>query len=239
MPREAAAMDGVHDLGGMQGFGPVVREENEPPFHAAWEAAVVAMMRAGGAGGVYNIDEFRHAIERMAPADYLGASYYEKWLDGIARLFVEKGLIGAEELQRRIAFFRERPEAPAGAAVATPPAVHVPAQIAWVQSAIRETGARPRFAPGETVMTRRFHPHGHTRLPRYARGKRGVIARVHGIHVFPDTNAHGLGEAPQPLYSVRFDARELWGEAAEPNTHVHLDCWESYLRRGRAPLEPV
>jgi nitrile hydratase len=222
-------MDGVHDLGGMHGFGPVVREADEPPFHGDWEAAVVAMMRAGGAHGTYNIDEFRHAIERMAPAHYLRASYYEKWLDGIARLFVEKGVIGAEELRRRIEFFRERPDAPARDALTTAPPARGPAQVVWVQSAIRETGARPRFAAGDRVMTRSFHPSGHTRLPRYARGKRGVIARVHGIHVFPDTNAHGRGESPQPLYSVRFEGRELWGESAEPHTHVHLDCWESYL----------
>jgi len=98
---------------------------------------------------------------------------------------------------------------------------------------IRETGATPRFAPGDAVLTREMHPHGHTRLPRYARGKRGVIHCCHGIHVFPDTNAHGRGEDPQPLYSVRFDARELWGESAEPNQAVHIDLWESYLLPGR------
>jgi nitrile hydratase subunit beta len=109
----------------------------------------------------------------------------------------------------------------------------VPANPSWVQDAIRGTGATPRFAPGDPVRTREMHPHGHTRLPRYARGKPGVIHRCHGIHVFPDTNAHGRGEQPQPLYSVRFDARELWGEAAEPNQAVHIDLWESYLLPGR------
>ena len=98
---------------------------------------------------------------------------------------------------------------------------------------IRETGATPRFVPGDPVRTRAMHPHGHTRLPRYARGKRGVVHCCHGIHVFPDTNAHGEGEQPQPLYSVRFDARELWGESAEPNQAVHIDLWESYLLPGR------
>jgi nitrile hydratase len=226
-------MDGVHDLGGMQGFGPVEREENEPVFHAAWEAAVLAMMRAGGARGLFNIDEFRHGIERMTPADYLRASYYEKWLDGVSRILVEKGVVGVPELAARRAFFEARPDAPATAALAGPLPPRPPSNPGWVQDAIRETGAAPRFAPGDPVRTREIHPHGHTRLPRYARGRRGVIHRCHGIHVFPDTNAHGLGEQPQPLYSVRFDARELWGEAAEPNQAVHIDLWESYLLPGR------
>jgi nitrile hydratase len=225
-------MDGVHDLGGMQGFGPVEREADEPAFHARWEAAVLAMMRAGGARGLYNIDEFRHGIERMRPADYLRASYYEKWLDGITRLCLEKGVVTAAELDERIAFFRERPDAPASAAIRGPLPPRVPFDAGWLQDAIRDTGARPRYGPGDAVITRRFHPRGHTRLPRYARGKCGVIDRCHGVHVFPDTHAHGLGEAPQPLYSVRFDGRELWGESAEANQQVHIDLWESYLLPG-------
>ena len=226
-------MDGVHDVGGMHGFGPVEREQDESVFHGAWEAAVVAMMRAGGRRGVYNIDEFRHGIERMDPAHYLASSYYEHWLDGITRIFLEKGVVGAEELAARTEFFRARPELPAAAALSGPPPPRVP-HAEWVQSAVREGQGTPRFAPGDAVVTRNFHPTGHTRLPRYARGKRGVIHVVHGTHVFPDTNAHGLGEAPQPLYSVRFEAGELWGESAEPNQHVHLDLWEAYLLPGRS-----
>jgi nitrile hydratase len=225
-------MDGVHDLGGMHGFGPVQREANEPAFHARWEAEVLAMMRAGGGRGIYNIDEFRHGIERMAPAHYLAASYYEKWLDGITRLFLEKGVIAEGELDKRIAFFRERRDAAAAAAIDGPLPERVQFNAGWLQESFRDTGARPRFAPGDRVVTRHFHPHGHTRLPRYARGKRGVIARCHGVHVLPDANAHGLGEQPQPLYSVRFDGRELWGESAEPNQQVHVDLWESYLEPG-------
>jgi nitrile hydratase len=226
-------MDGVHDLGGMQGFGPVEREENEPPFHAAWEATVLVMMRAAGSRGLFNIDEFRHGIERMAPAHYLRASYYEKWFDGITRLLVEKGVVGAEDLGARRAFFEQKLDAPATAPLTGPLPARGAANPDWLQDVIRETGATPRFAPGDHVLTREMHPHGHTRLPRYARGKRGVIHRCHGIHVFPDTNAHGQGEQPQPLYSVRFDARELWGESAEPNQAVHIDLWESYLLPGR------
>jgi nitrile hydratase len=228
-------MDGVHDLGGMQGFGPVEREADEPTFHAAWEAVVLAMQHAGRSRGVFNIDEFRHGIERMAPAHYLRATYYEKWLEGITRLLVEKGVVGAEELATRRTFFEEKPDASAAAALSGPPAARGASKVnpRWVTDFIRETGATPRFAPGEAVLTREMHPHGHTRLPRYARGKRGVIHCCHGIHVFPDTNAHGEGEQPQPLYSVRFDARELWGESAEPNQAVHIDLWESYLLPGR------
>ena len=225
-------MDGVHDLGGMQGFGPVEREAGEPPFHAPWEAAVLAMMRAAGSRGLFNIDEFRHGIERMAPADYLAASYYEKWLDGISRLLVEKGVVGAGELAARVEFFQARPGAPAVAAVTGALPARVPFNPGWRQSSERDTGARPRHAPGDPVVTRAFHPHGHTRLPRYARGKRGVVERCHGVHVFPDASAHGQGEAPQPLYSVRFEASELWGESAEARESILLDCWESYLSPG-------
>jgi nitrile hydratase len=222
-------MDGVHDLGGMQGFGPVERETNEPVFHAPWEAVVLAMQHAGRSRGLFNIDEFRHGIERMAPAHYLGATYYEKWLDGITRVLLEKGVVGADELAARLAFFEERPDAPAGAALPGPVAPRRAAYAGPPHDFIRETGAVPRFAPGDRVRTREVHPHGHTRLPRYARGKRGVVHCCHGIHVFPDTHAHGGGEQPQPLYSVRFDAGELWGESAEPNQAVHIDLWESYL----------
>jgi nitrile hydratase beta subunit len=226
-------MDGVHDLGGMQGFGRVEREEHEPVFHAHWEAEVLAMMRAGGGRGVYNLDEFRHAIERMAPAAYLAASYYEKWLDGITRLFMEKGVVTEAEIEARTAFFVARLDAPATAAVAGPLPGRVPFNPAWTQEVVREMAVTPRFAPGDPVLTRNIHPRGHTRMPRYARGKRGVIHSVHGVHVFPDAHAHGLGEQAQPLYSVRFEARELWGEDAEPCQGVHLDLWESYLEPGR------
>jgi nitrile hydratase subunit beta len=226
-------MDGVHDLGGMQGFGRVEREENEPVFHARWEAEVLAMMRAGGGRGVYTLDEFRHAIERMRPADYLAATYYEKWLDGITRLFVEKGVVTGAEIEARTAFFGARPDAPATGALTGPLPGRVPFNPGWTQEVVREADAKPRFAPGDRVITRNIHPRGHTRMPRYARGKRGVIHCVHGVHVFPDANAHGLGEQPQPLYSVRFEARELWGEDAEPCQSVHLDLWESYLEPGR------
>jgi len=220
-------MDGIHDLGGMHGFGPVEREENEPPFHGRWEATVVAIMRATR-GGFYNIDEFRHGIERMDPAHYLGSSYFEHWLDGIARLLDEKGVVGAAELEARTRLFRERPDAPV---VASPARVAAATgRRAEFDTSFRPPAGPPKFALGAVVTTRTIHPTGHTRLPRYARGKRGVIDAHRGCHVFPDTHAHGLGEQPQHVYSVRFEARDLWGDAAEPNQRLYLDLWESYLQ---------
>jgi nitrile hydratase len=225
-------MDGVHDLGGMHGFGPVEREANEPAFHEPWEAAVYAIFRASLGTGQYNLDEFRHGVERMDPAHYLRSGYYEHWLEGIARVLIEKGVVSDDELAARTAFFAERPDAPASAAVRAMPATPAP-RIKWfAPNSERPAATPPRFKVGEAVITRNIHPTGHTRLPRYARGKRGVVHLQHGTHVFPDSNAHGGGEQPQTLYSVRFDARELWGPAAEPNQHVYIDLWEPYLEPG-------
>src|SRR4030095_2215877 len=212
MRSAGGAMDGVHDLGGMHGFGPVEREENEPPFRGRGEAAVVAILREPRGAGLYNIDEFRHGIERMDPAHYLGSSYFEHWLDGIARVLMEKGGVDAAELEARTRLFRERPDttvgAPAGAAGAAA------GRRPEAETSFRTPRPPPRFAIGAAVTTRIMHPPGHTRLPRYTRGKRGVIDAHRGCHVFPDTHAHRLGEQPQHVYSVRFEARELWGEAA-------------------------
>lgn len=225
-------MDGVHDLGGMHGFGPVEREPDEPTFHESWEAAMYAINRAGLGRGLYNLDEFRHGVERMDPAHYLRSGYYEHWLEGVARVLIEKGVIGREELAARTEFFTARPDAPAAAAVPAMPSGPPPALKWFAAPSERPATALPRFAVGDPVVTRNIHPTGHTRLPRYARGKRGVVHRQHGTHVFPDTNAHGQGEQPQALYSVRFDARELWGPSAEPNQYVYIDLWEPYLEPG-------
>jgi len=220
-------MNGIHDMGGMHGFGRVEREANEPVFHAAWEGRVLGLTRACSAQHIFNIDESRHAIERMAPIDYLASSYYERWLDRNVRLLVEKGVITREELERRMAQL-------AGGSDPAPP--HSDAKLLdrmlrrlKERTPFRQPGPPPSFTPGDRVLTRRDAPAGHTRLPCYARGKHGVIARVHGSYIFPDTNAHGKGEQPHPLYSVRFDAAELWGTSAEPRASVHLDLWERYL----------
>jgi nitrile hydratase beta subunit len=220
-------MNGAHDLGGMHGFGPVVREENEPVFHADWERTVYAVTGAVRAQRLVNIDEFRHGIERMPPAEYLASSYYARWLSGVQRLLIEKGVVTEEELGARVGLLRDNPNTPL-------PRREDPALIERLRPrtsrpSYEREGAAPRFQVGDQVITRNVHPRGHTRLPRYARAKRGVIHASHGCHVFPDAHAHGLGEQPQPLYTVRFEARELWTDSAEPNQLVHLDLWEPYL----------
>jgi nitrile hydratase beta subunit len=224
-------MNGIHDLGGMHGFGPVEREENEPPFHGDWEAVMVAVQNAvcREDHGVMNIDEFRHGIERMDPAHYLASGYFEHWLDGITRVLLEKDIFSLEEIDARTSFFQEHADAPARAAIAGPIPRSAQRRSDNRRGVIREPTAPPRYSPGDRVTIRMDAPAGHTRLPRYARGKHGIIERYHGVHVFPDTNAHGFGESPQPLYSVRFEAVELWGDGAEPNQTVNLDLWESYL----------
>jgi nitrile hydratase subunit beta len=222
-------MNGIHDLGGMHGFGPVDVDEPEPTRYEPWEYAVIAMYRS--LGRVRNIDESRHAIERMDPVHYLASSYFEHWLDGMTRSLLEKGVVSKEELDERTRFFVEQPEAlPAAAVRRTEPELP---SYSGPRGYVREATMPPRFAPGDRVRTRVDQPLGHTRLPRYARGRQGVIAAFHGVHVFPDTNAHGLGEQPRPLYSVRFDGRELWGDSAEPNEVLYLDLWESYLEASR------
>lgn len=216
-------MNGVHDMGGMHGFGPVEAEKNEPVFHATWEGRVLALRRAVGAWRRWNIDAGRHTIERLPPADYLRMSYYEKWFASAETLLLESGLVTPQEL----ATGKRDPASP----VAKPPltADKVPVLVAAGGPTLRETSAKPRFADGAFVRARDINPTGHTRLPRYVRGRRGVIECNHGAHVFPDSNARFEGENPQFLYTVCFAARELWGEDANAADTVHLDLWEDYL----------
>lgn len=221
-------MNGIHDLGGMQGFGPVVREEREPVFHEAWEGRVLAMMRAGLRQGLWNLDEFRWAVERMTPASYLRAAYYEKWLDAVERLAIEKGLITQDALAAR----REALAGQAGRPMPPDdPAVTARILGAREQRAALSAPAPPRFAPGTPVVARNVHPRGHTRIPRYVRGKRGVVHRVHGAYALPDARAAGGGPEPEWVYSVRFAARELWGEQAGARDSLYIDLWESYLEQ--------
>jgi len=215
-------MNGIHDMGGMHGFGRVEREIDEPVFHAPWEARLFALRHAMGAWGKWNIDGSRYAREIIPPEDYLRMSYYERWLAGLVTQMVDVGLVSAEEI---------RSARPARGTNNVTPALAPNAveRVLARSPALRDVPAQPRFRVGDTVITHNINPTGHTRLPRYARAKKGTVVRYHGVHVFPDTSAHGHGEQPQPLYCVRFDARELWGESASRRDGVHLDLWEAYL----------
>ena len=216
-------MNGPHDLGGSHGFGPVTPEAAEPLFHAPWERRAFALVLAMGGAGAWNIDMSRHARERIPPAEYLSSSYYEIWLKGMERLLLEKGLVTEAELRLGRA---ERPGAPLPR---KPTRETVPAILAKGGPADRPAASPARFAAGQRVRAKNTNPQGHTRLPRYARGRFGRIERVHGTHVFPDTNAAGSGEDPRWLYSVSFDAAELWGAEARAGDEVLLDLWEPYL----------
>ena len=217
-------MNGVHDMGGMHGFGPIVREENEPLFHAAWEARVRAMAVLGiNERGLFTIDAFRSGIERMPPATYLRAPYFERWLASLETNLIEGGFLTADELDERMVRLRQHPD------TAFPHRADADLARQPDEQPDPSPPSEARFAIGDAVLTRHDQPVGHTRLPRYARGKRGVIERLYGAQTFPDTNAHGLGKQPQPLYRVRFDGRELWGDSAEPRQTVSLDLWQSYL----------
>ena len=215
-------MNGAHDLGGMQGFGPVAPEPAEPRFHADWERRVLAATLAMGATGRWNLDMTRAARESLPPARYLAATYYEIWYEGLARLLVDAGLATAEE----IGDGRMRVAPVPG--VRTLMADDVAATLAQGSPTARKAVAPARFAIGDGVRTRQMNPPTHTRLPRYCRGKRGTIIAQHGAHVFADARATGQGEQPQWLYTVRFDARELWG-ADTTAAAVCVDCWEPYL----------
>ncbi len=216
-------MNGIHDMGGMHGLGPIEIEPDGPVFHAPWEGRVMALGDSMGPWGNWTVDRFRHLRETIAPADYLTKPYYEQWLMTFLRLFREAGLVSEAELASG------RPEA---GAPKQQPKIRVEdiARVAGREdTARREDGKPPRFQPGDAVVARIISPTGHTRLPRYARGKRGVIDRDHGVFVFADTNAHGRGETPQHVYSVRFAARELWGATAAPRDGIYLDLWDDHL----------
>lgn len=216
-------MNGPHDLGGQMGFGPVAPERDEAYFHAGWEKRALGVTLAAGAMGAWTLDESRHMRECLHPADYYSSSYYEIWIKALERLLARHGFVGAAELETGEA-------SPGGTAPKRVlKAADVPAVLARGGPCDRPVEAAPRFAVGQTVRARNMHPTGHTRLPRYVRGRTGTVEAVHGGFVLPDSNAHGGGESPQRLYTVVFAGRELWGEAADPALSVSIDAWESYL----------
>lgn len=215
-------MNGVHDMGGMADLGPIVPEPEGEVFHASWEGRVHALTVASPTRT--NIDAGRHQRELIPGPEYLAMSYYEKWFRSLSELLVANGLATRDEIAQG--------KAGAGFETRTPhlAAISVTETMTRPGSYLREAG-NPVFAVGDAVRTRNLNPPGHTRLPRYARGHLGVIVARRGAHVFPDANAHGGGEDPHPLYTVRFTAQELWGEAASPRDSVCLDLWEPYLER--------
>jgi len=218
-------MNGPHDLGGQMGFGPVAPETNEPYFHAEWEKRALGLTLSCGAFGAWTIDESRHAREKIPPAAYLSASYYEIWIRALETLLARHGFAMPEEIG---AGHSTRP-APSPKRVLT--ADLVPGVLAKGGPCDRPVATAPLFAVGDRIRTRNFNPESHTRLPRYARAKTGVVEAVQGGFVFPDDNAHGKGENPQWVYTVVFDAGEIWGEGADPTLTVSIDAWESYLER--------
>ncbi|UXN59672.1 nitrile hydratase subunit beta [Phyllobacterium zundukense] len=216
-------MNGPHDLGGQMGFGPVAPEKNEPLFHADWEKRAMGMTIAAGAMGHWNIDESRHARESLHPADYYASTYYEIWAKALEILLKRHGFVQPQELDKGRSLGK-----------GTQPkrvlkAENVAAALAKGGPCNRPVAGEPRFQPGDRIRTHNFNPETHTRLPRYARGKLGVIEAARGGFVFPDSNAHGKGENPQYVYTVVFTAPEIWGDGADPTLTVSIDAWESYL----------
>ena len=216
-------MNGVHDMGGMHGLGPVPPEPDEPVFHADWERRTHALVIASPTRG--NIDAGRHQRELIPGPEYLRITYYERWFAALREMLLKGGVVTPAEM----ASGRADPAAPKATPRLAPEAV-APA-LARTGSYLREAAGKPAFKVGERVRARNLHPVGHTRLPRYVRGHVGLVESHRGSHVFPDTHAHGGGEDPRPLYTVRFTARELWGPDAAPRDSVSLDLWEPYLER--------
>jgi nitrile hydratase beta subunit len=216
-------MNGGQDIGGMDGFGPVQPEPNEPVFHSQWEKRAFALTLAAGVAGGWNIDMSRFARENRPPNEYLTMSYYQIWFAALEAMLKERALVSDDEIA-------------VGQALKAPKPVSCILRADDVARVLyhggpteRETKTKPAFKAGDRVRAKMMNPVTHTRLPRYVRGHLGTIDRVIGCHVFPDSNAAGAGENPQWLYTVRFDGGELWGADADPSVTVSVDAWEPYL----------
>jgi nitrile hydratase len=215
-------VNGVHDMGGMHGLGPIELEPDAPVFHHPWEGRVHALTMASPTRA--NIDAGRHQRELIPGPEYLAMTYYEKWFRSLSELLVKHGMATRKELASGRAEPGRKGEPRFTAA-------EVAQVLSRPASYVREVADAPAFQVGDMVRCRNLNPTGHTRLPRYARGHVGEVTAHHGAHVFPDANSKGQGEDPRHLYTVRFSARELWGEAASPRDSVSLDLWEPYLER--------
>ncbi len=213
-------MNGIHDLGGMHGFGVVPHEDDPPHFEHPFERRAFALTNLALAH-VRNADRFRHALERLPVPTYL-SGYYRRWLAGLELLLTETGHLDSHEIEGRAAAIARqtlREAVRPGAVV----------ERFGGRTALRSTEREVRFHAGDRVRTRNLQPAGHTRLPAYARCKVGEVTEVHPAFVFPDTNAHDLGERPQAVYTVTFTGEELWGPESEPGIRVGLDLFEDYL----------
>lgn len=222
----------VHDMGGVHGYGAIPIEENEPVFHAPWEGRVLGLMMTAAKHLKGNIDNSRHQSEMMPPEKYLNYAYYERWFMRLENVCKQKGLVTAEDLQ----LLWEGGDFPEDLIAEPLSADDIRHFLSHGRNYIRQLDQPAQFTVGETVRARNMHPKGHTRLPRYARGKMGVITAEHGGQIFPDRNATLDGatserESPERLYTVRFTATELWGPDANPNDTVCLDMWEPYLEK--------
>jgi nitrile hydratase subunit beta len=215
-------MDGVHDMGGMHGFGKVEPEKDEPVFHAPWEGRTLALNRALGYTGIWTIDQTRYGIERLPPDVYLTSSYYRKWAIRLENLLIELGLVSEDELKAGHAL------RPGKKLKRKLNAADVPNTLSR-GSFTRPTNTQARFKTGDRVRTKNIHPQTHTRLPRYARDRVGVVEAVRGCHIYPDAAALGQSEDPEWLYTVVFDSRELWGEGADPTLKISIEAFEPYL----------
>jgi nitrile hydratase subunit beta len=216
-------MNGAQDLGGMDGFGQVQPEPNEPVFHSEWEKRAFALTLAMAMPGGWNIDMSRFARENRPPGEYLSMSYYQIWFAALETMLKQRGLMADDEID-------------AGHSLHPPKPVNRTLSAGDVAQVLyrggpteRETNSAAKFKAGDRVRTKNINPVTHTRLPRYVRGHTGTIERMIGCHVFPDSNATGAGENPQWLYTVRFDGRELWGADADPTVQISVDAWEPYL----------
>jgi nitrile hydratase len=225
-------VSGIHDLGGMRGFGPIEPEADEPVFHASWEGRLFGMLPVVGYG-IFQPNNPRHHLERLEPAFYLQASYWERWLEASTRALIARGLITPDELAERIAHYAADPAAPVPTSE-DPAKVDAALAWAWTPDQVhQEADMTPRFRPGDRVRARTTNPPGHIRLPNYVRGKAGVIHRFHGVHIVsdhaPDQNLPAARRPREPAYLVKFDALEVWGDSAEPMESLYLDLSERHL----------
>jgi nitrile hydratase beta subunit len=216
-------MNGAHDMGGMHGFGRVEPELNEPVFHAEWEKRAFALTLAMAMPGQWNIDASRFARENRDPADYLSMNYYQIWFAALETMLKKRDLVTDDEIVVGHSLHPAKP----GKRTLSPDDVAKVLHRGGPTE--RATNTQSRFKVGDKVRAKNINPLTHTRLPRYVRGHVGMIARVIGFHVFPDSNAQGSGENPQWLYNLRIDGRELWGPDGDPTTSVSVDAWEPYL----------